>query len=269
MGNNIFFNKIYVIESLPDDEKKTGFELCNGILKYSSYRNTRISYEYLPIKTKEDLFDNFEKIENSIIRYNSLPYIHFEVHGLRDKTGLALSSDIIIKWEEVYKYLQSINIRCRNNLFISLATCYGAYMVGDYSVFDEPCPFYGYIGPFGEVGNIDLMNGYSEYFSVLLETRKFEKAIEALKNSNKKFHNQIGFVNYEIHFEMVIDKVRGFYSNSKYRNQLAKKHAKLLRYKPEYLKMSNNQLRKKFEHEIIKGVDNIINEWRKIYFMEV
>ena len=124
-------------------KKKTGKEICEGTLKFQCLRENSPSFEYVQINSKKQLFEKFLSIEKSIIEFKYLPYLHFEIHGSDDKSGLFLNSNELLEWNELYESLQSINIRCKNNLFISLATCYGAYMIRAYNNPTEPCPFYG------------------------------------------------------------------------------------------------------------------------------
>ena len=82
--------------------------------------------------------------------------------------------------------LRNLNIKSKNNLFISLATCYGGHLLKIYKPW-ETCPFFGYIGPSELVYNLDLEASYSAFFETLLTENDFSKAIEKLQNTWKFF----------------------------------------------------------------------------------
>ena len=99
-----------------------------------------------------------------------------------------------------------------------------------------------------------------------METRKFEIAIEALKKSNPENYNEFYFLQHEIFFDIIVENLK--FSDPKYRKQLAKKQAKRLRHKPAYSGLSNNQIVKKLEHDIIIKTSPLIQEIKKKFFME-
>jgi hypothetical protein len=65
-----------------------------------------------------------------------LLYLHFEMHGCRE--GLMLNSGELLSWEELYQYFVLINSRLQNQLFVSLATCFGAYIINSVDPTKKP-----------------------------------------------------------------------------------------------------------------------------------
>ena len=263
---DVFFNRIYVIESLFKDDKKSGQILCDNILKYQVLKSPNFSYELIPTETKEQLFQSLRKIKDSIQIHKWLPYLHFEVHGCED--GIVLNSNTLVEWNELYNVIQEINIICYNNLFISMATCHGAYMIRIYSKFSEPCPFYGFIGPYSKLGEIDLINGYSEYFERLLETKDFGTAIKALRNANPMNKEEFNFLNCEAFFDLIINNLRKDHTDPKRRTQNAKILAKNWRKKFPELIISNNELVRRFERVMITDSDSIVSKMRDTFCMK-
>ena len=266
MKTDVFFNRIYVIESLFEEDTNTGQILCDNVLKYRTFKSPNFSYELIQLEKKEELFQGLNTIRDSIQLHNWLPYIHFEIHG--SKNGLVLNSNSLVEWNELYLALQAINIVCKNNLFISLATCYGAHMIRIYSRFNEPCPFYGFIGPYSKLGERDLMNSYSEYFEKLLDTKDFTVAIYALMESNPVNKEEFNFLNCEGFFNLIMNNIRTDFSDPKRRTMKAKEFAKNWKVESPKIKISNNELVKRFERVMITDSDLIISDMRDTFCMK-
>ena len=91
-------NKLFIIESLPDDEIKTGHLLYKALMsewKNGSYSNIK-RIEYIDASNTEAIYHCFDNIVLQVAEQHVLPYIHIEMHsdgttGLLEgtlKTGL-------------------------------------------------------------------------------------------------------------------------------------------------------------------------------------
>lgn len=201
---NLYFNRIYIIQSLRHGDKRTGDELLNDIILRRIRNETA---EIRDIATKTELYNYLSHIKNNINQGN-LPFIHFETHGYKD--GIELSDGSDVSWKELVPYLREINIQAKNNLFVSMAACKGGNIQFGVKV-TEPCPFRGFIGPMEDVGEFDLLSSYNEFFDVLLQENDFEKAIDALNATAKgvKYHH----MNTESFFDVVIKYNEGLEKN--------------------------------------------------------
>ena len=110
------------------------------------------------------------------------PYLHFEIHGNRD--GLVINNGELISWVEIYEFLMPINQVLNNQLFISLATCYGAFLFNTINPFKRS-PFYGFIGNAEQIPSGEIEYAFSEYFSVLLEKLDLDDALLALNDATR------------------------------------------------------------------------------------
>lgn len=195
-AGSIFFNAIYIVQSLRADDRKTGQELFDDIIRWRTSESLDARVDN--IFTKVDLFKHFDFIRNNIDG-QIFPFIHFEAHGFKD--GIELSSGEEVTWTEIVPFLRAINLRTKNNLFISMAACKGGNI--QYAVkITEPCPFRGFIGPMENVGENDLLTSYNEFFDSLLRENDFEKAIESLNlySNGVKYHH----MNAEAFFDVVL-----------------------------------------------------------------
>ena len=72
------FNKAYVIESL-GNERKTGKELYDDLLRWQSYKIKGFEAEIFQPVTKADFFDTIEQIKLDSVSNGKYPIIHIEI----------------------------------------------------------------------------------------------------------------------------------------------------------------------------------------------
>jgi hypothetical protein len=200
----ILFNKIYVIESLFPDDKKTGTLLYNDLLKIKTFQIPQLKSELFNPNTKKELIECFEKIKKEIVELDTYPFIHLELHGSNNKDGLALNSYELITWNELAEYFRAINQLCYHNLFVSLATCYGAYIFEEIKPW-EPAPFWGYVGTYIKVHEDDIEVSFYSFFDTLLDTLDFNISVKSLNESNNILEYRYVFYNAEAVFELICE----------------------------------------------------------------
>ncbi len=188
MKSKFIFNKIYVVESLPSNERKTGRDLnddtiSNVILDINNRKELGISLhsEYHAVSTKDEFDNTMKHILNETIQNNIRPVIHFEIHG--SKNGLSLSDGVQfvyeINWNEIYDLLLPINIAANFNLFITLAVCHGAHLIRSWSP-TQPPPFCGFIGAVQSITQRVLSEGFSLFYAQLISGISTKTAIDNL-----------------------------------------------------------------------------------------
>lgn len=201
--NKIYFNKIYVIESLEDSDKKTGTLLHNDIIKRKiEQQNSECASSLNIIKNRSEFDSLFIEIKYEIIFNLVNPYLHFELHGSED--GLILSSGELVSWVELTSKLRDMNIISKNNTFVSLASCYGGYFFNGID-FKKRSPVWGYVGTLEEVSESDVMVGFHEFFEELFNSKSFGRATEKL-NSDIDPKIKFRYMNVESMFIHIIDK---------------------------------------------------------------
>lgn len=199
------FNKVFVIESIQDDEKKNGFELYQDILRYKPLQTGEpFSCEFAELNNISDFHNFFDNLKKEI--YKGLkPILHFEIHGLDDKSGLSLKNDDIISYPLLTHKLSEINQLIGNNLFLTLAVCHGAYLLGNVSI-DKPAPFLGFIGSFEEIYNSDSLLRYSDFYDEFLSSFHLGKAIKRFLQANALNPNNFNLIETEETFKSVYKK---------------------------------------------------------------
>lgn len=183
MQRDVYFNSIYVIQSLPPEEKQTGTSLHDDIIRRRTYHFEVLKSELIDVIAKDEFIRTLTELPEMFFDKQVVPYFHFEIHGCKE--GLVLKNGELVLWEELRPLLVIINYNIQNNLFISLATCYGAYIFNAIDPLDR-IPFYAFVGPPVEVKVHEVEADWESYFDTLLTTRDFTCAINALNKSNTR-----------------------------------------------------------------------------------
>ncbi|WP_199118919.1 hypothetical protein [Pedobacter sp. ASV28] len=177
------YNGIVVIQSLPDDEKQTGTILYDDIIARRCDQNGHGKYFYNP-SSKNELIEVLNIICDNVLNDDLLPILHFEIHG--SEHGLGLKNGDFVVWKELQEYCRLINVKTKNQLIVTLATCWGSsiWKMIDIGI---PAPYWGYIGPREKIGAGDIMEDFGEFYDSLLTEQSWDKALERLvENGNRK-----------------------------------------------------------------------------------
>lgn len=198
----INFNKIYVIQSLPNNELQTGTQLYDDIIQRFDDLNYGQTSQLYDVKSQDLFFSALENINDECKQDNVMPIIHFEIHGSEDQSGFILSNGILVKWEDIYSKLTDINISCRWNLFITMAVCYGNYAMILMKP-DRVAPFKGILGPFDTILVSDLTIMFEAFYQSLLRTKSLDSAINQLNISNPELNSKYKLLSAEHVFQNV------------------------------------------------------------------
>ena len=190
------FNSIFVIESLSG--KLTGKDLYEDIIRRQSYyKYPDLKTKYFHIENKTDFLTILKTIGNWCVQEKCYPILHFEIHGDRDFKGLVLKSGELVDWKELYDILLEINISIKNNLFLTLAVCYGAYLMKVAAPTINPAPFYAFIGSFDEILENDLILRYNEFYTEFFESLNINKALKKLHLANPDIPSTFCYIDVE------------------------------------------------------------------------
>ena len=204
---NIYFTEIIVIQSIPEEERKTGTEIYDDIISRRAWKDPNLKTDIINVENKREILHLLESIKRKTKEKESIPFIHFETHGT--KKGISLSSNEEIFWKDIIPILRSINIYSENNLFISVSSCWGGNIQFEIEI-GKPCPFREFIGPMNKIKPNDLLISFTNFFNELLISDDFEKAINQLNIYNisgVKFHH----LNSESFFKIILDNHKNMY----------------------------------------------------------
>lgn len=210
-------NHILILHSHKSNDRPTSEEVARQISYVALRKNYPEFVQLIPVPNRAKLFEVLEEIKDHTKDWLK-PMIHFEMHGSPDGLGLSEESDIVT-WEDLKEPIREINIISKNNLFVSLATCYGADFLKLYEGW-KPCPFFGFVGPMIEVGERDLENSFCEFFTTLLQTDSFQDALFAIQKSllSPTGQGQFAFTNCDLYFNLQTQQFKKQIANKELMN---------------------------------------------------
>ncbi len=189
MNSESLFNKLWIIESLPDGDLKTGQNLLDNQLAHVKLIQPDLEVAFERLKTKEQLLQVLKVIRDETKDNGSYPMIHFECHGCPD--GLGAANGELVAWNDLRTTLIEINYACRLNLVIVLAACNGAHLIKVATKLDR-APFWAVIGPEVEVTAGAVERDFGAFYSKFFETLDGDAAIYALNrgitDSGRQYH---------------------------------------------------------------------------------
>lgn len=185
---HLFFNKIYILESLESHERHTGAALFEDLKVWKDAYLPQLSISFLTFNDKRDLDNILASIEQATKTKNELPFIHIEAHANEDFLGTASGEGI--SWTDLFNSLQNINIATKNNLVVVVAACFGFHLFKITDVL-ERAPFYAVLGPNQAVSISEVEAGYQVFYQELFQTKEASSAIakmnETLKCTGKRY----------------------------------------------------------------------------------
>jgi hypothetical protein len=259
------FDKIYVIESLRSDDLKTGEELYNDIIKLKLwqkglYDNCEL---FQPI-SKIDFFNSIEKIKSESEKDSIYPLIHLEMHGSKD--GIQVTNGEIINWNELQNRLIELNILCKCNLFLTMATCYGGYIYSTISP-SLRTPFWGFIGPFETVKAGEVLINFTAFYEEFIESLDINKAVILLNESNPNNKSRFKFHNTEFAFDVAYKN----YEEKYLTDELVAKRLEMglleARKHPEMKNQSDEQIKQTLKFFMVDNKDFMKNKLMEKFFM--
>lgn len=203
------FNTVFVIECLRSIDKKTGTDLFKDTIRRQLiYKKMDDKCHLFSIKTKKEFFESLEHIKQHIIYNFVSPIIHIEMHGSPE--GLESGEGELIEWKELRNILIEMNLVCENNLFLTLATCYGAYIFKTISP-KFSTPFWGFVGAFEEVNVGEVLANFNAFYSEFLNSFDFNLAESALNQSNPTLISKFKFRNTQQVFDQAYSNYEAKY----------------------------------------------------------
>lgn len=188
---SVVYNSILIIESLPENDVKTGEDLCK-ILKILHPDHSGI--QYIPVASKDEFIKIMDEI-NFLMRGNQgfRPIINIETHGNKKEIGFADNSRMA--WGELMGVLRGINEICKNELVVFLACCEGYHFIKSTTISEySPC---GYLfAPQETILVTNVINATVEFFNEITVNGDLDAAADLMKlRKIYCFKSEIFFLN--------------------------------------------------------------------------
>ena len=152
---------IVVIQSLKENDRKTGFELFDGIVKYKSFQEESFSREFKEVISKDELLNYFKELIHRIETEKFYFILHLETHG--NQQGIVLKNGEVLLWDELFCYTRSMNTYFEGNLVLGLAMCYGGAILSAIPP-DNRAPFKFFIGAFRSIDPDEIIRGFEQFY---------------------------------------------------------------------------------------------------------
>ena len=188
MNTTMIFNKIYVIQSLNEDELQTGERIVNECLKPAAEANKHGLW-YSKVRDRASFFATMEEIWRQCARESprTYPIIHLDTHGWGDKSGISMRpTKEKVTWDEFSDYCRRINNECHNNLLVVSGLCFGLHTITAINM-REPAPFLALIGPEETVTAGEIETGFKGFYTTLLADGDLDQAMRKLSPKFKLF----------------------------------------------------------------------------------
>jgi len=175
------FQKVWVVESLPDGELKTGRALVEGNLTEATRRFPDLEVSFEKPSNREEFLSVLDRVCAECVAIGKFPLLHIECHGCPD--GLQMASGEVVNWSEIREQFISINSACRLNLVVVLAACYGADVLNLATKLDR-APFWAAIAPEKEVNAGHVQAGFEAFYGEFFKELNGDAAIAALNHQD-------------------------------------------------------------------------------------
>ncbi len=179
MADDIKFNSIVIVESLPLDEVKTG-KILHGYLQ--SLLDDLPTVPVLVLHEQIDGAEAFRKliqdISTKVLTAGMLPILHIDAHGSQ-KDGLWFADESCIGWEEFCDLITPLNRAMGFRLTVVISACFGVDLLSGVRL-SRPAPCFAFVAPTDEINVGEVMGRFRDMYRVMLQTLDASKTFEAM-----------------------------------------------------------------------------------------
>jgi hypothetical protein len=188
---------IVIFQSLQDADEKT------GLLLYENHIRCQIDYysggvkthKFHDIKSASELIELLKAYQTKAKDLTGGIVLHFEMHGNTDHLACADGSFVV--WEELAGLLRPINVATGNNLYLTMATCYGRYV---YKKIIDLCSTVNT----GVEGNLSVAEAFKQEEHLYESIGSIKKsACQGVISSSK----EVSSGEIEVYFERLFEKI--------------------------------------------------------------
>lgn len=252
------FNKIYVIESLPEGHRRTGKELYDDLLRYQELKYPLLKVVPCWIKSKSEWDTLMNQIAEDCEQNGSHAILHLEIHGECHGQGLVMGNGDFLTYDYIRPQLERINIASHCNLFLTLAVCKGLYITS-INRLSKPMPFCGILGSIDDIYEHDIVIRFNEFYDEFFTSFELAKAYKRLQEANPDLPSTYRFD----HADMLFCREYQRYINNKCNKDVIKERA-LEAAKDDRLLLPTRQLRRKFQRDF----EAQEKKTREMYFLD-
>lgn len=184
------FNTIYIVESLYEDEEKTGRTLYNQLKPLEAKYNS-LNIVFCDVHSRQEWDNWMSSILNDCDTNGVFPIIHLEIHGQEE--GIGFTNGDFISVDDINKQFRAINLASECNLFITLGVCEGLYVLFGVRI-NESMPYCGAIGSFDDLWNKDIQLRYADFYETFFQTFNVYEAYKSLMTADTGYDPKYRYI---------------------------------------------------------------------------
>ncbi|MGX9239404.1 hypothetical protein ACWXV2_19975 [Pantoea ananatis] len=188
---SVTYNSIIIVESLPDNECKTGKLLATELKKSQPDQE---GVQYVPVASKDEFIELMQEMKYLMTENEGFrPIIDIETHGNEEVTQFADGSQI--SWGDLMEILRGINQICKNELVVFLACCKGYHFIKSTTITKHsPC---GYLySPKEDILITNVVEATVEFFKEIIVNGDLDDAADLMRvRKIYCFKSEIVFLN--------------------------------------------------------------------------
>lgn len=168
--------KIIVIQSLRQNDLKSGEHLYDDVVKWKGILKANVPSEFYNVDSKETFIDTLSKIRSELAVGDILT-LQLETHGA-DK-GIEFSNGDMMAWLEFQDEMRQINELIGGLLVVCLAMCFGGATISAIRP-ELRAPYRAIVVPFKEVPAGCIEDGFHAFYEVYDNMLNLFRAMDEL-----------------------------------------------------------------------------------------
>jgi hypothetical protein len=201
----LFFDGVFMIESLPLGERKTGTFLFDETIAPSTLTSQDFSPAFRSAYGRDEFFKAIDELRVDFAAKGRSPILHIEAHGDEHGEGVVLGSGEFVAWTELRPVMEEINRLTKFNLLVVMATCKGAYLIQSMRP-TQRAPFWGVIGPNRTVYDIEMQRALDAFYRKLVATQDGTDAMTSLNVASQASGEHYKLLDAELYFCWIYEK---------------------------------------------------------------
>jgi hypothetical protein len=262
--NKVFFNKVSIIQSLPNNELNTGSKLKEDIETYNSAYGRKLSIELLDAKNKNEFLSLIKQLKEIAIYEKFYPILHIEAHGSSDQQGIILQSKEFVSWIDLKPYLINLNIATRLNLLVVFSLCHGFHFASQLTPVDR-APCFGLVGPISTLAGPELLRGFSAFYQEVFKSQSAGMALEKLNATSMKDNIKYSFSTATVFFFIAYQNyINSHCTNKSYVDRVRNIRKKLKKESRNFIEIPSIR---KLKRSLISSQKEFFETFKLKYFM--
>lgn len=261
--SHFLYNKLYVLQSLTNNDQKTGEELVNRINAFSVSNNIFFQAVLFDIHSKEEWNNTWNGIYTSISQLNIIPIIHLVMHGNERYIGIEQGMKGLIELTELFEKTRKANLLSHNNIMLTMAVCKGLNVIKNITL-GQPMPFCSILASQESLCNSVSLENFTIFYQTLLKNGNIDYAFECLQKQGageaEKYHLMKS--------EQLFANVMQMYLDNKCNDQAIEERAKEIAAmgsidisEPEVKQSFIDTIKKLIPEENAKGYESYVNRF--------